>query len=863
VLLAGVSVAAIVIAQEARRSRLSPLERLQAIRSTAAGLTEQEAAPSNSDQNVPSVVSNHGGVIQAGGELVPQSAADEQSEIQLTAGLNQSAGRKMRASSNRVITSPKTAGQPENSLGAAPQNGPQSMAPRMGQPTPAGSGSRYAEQSTEQPTFQPRDAVHVERSAGGEMAGTQTSRRPSRGSASKPPLAPAVQTPHASAPPQVELQPQTAADPAVGGVAGPWDARAVIGPQNAATAAAPTHSVAIPVEGPIDTPTAIDSAPRSYRDAQAAADAHNPISSRRTPRVARSVDLRGPALTADDERHEPVAQSNRGETARVIDSEPADDVEQAPRMSLSVESNSLPGPRMIESQAGPTADGPVVSAAPVMQRGDETSNVLLSLSGPQLSARATGPRRIVVSRESEYTVVLQNSGDVEANDVMVTVNVPSWVDIASLSPSSGAAKDDDDVSTGRKVLWRINRLEANSQEKLKMQIIPRKSQPIDLAVRWTYAHAGSQTQVEVEEPLLQMVISGPSEVVYGETKVYNLTLSNPGTGDAEDVVVSLLPLAGKEEKISSTTLGTLRRGESKTIQVELAAGKAGALLVKAQAQAEGGLTADATKEVLVRRADLKIEIVGPPAQYAGNAALYRLRIANPGNATAQDVTVVAVLPQGTEFVRASDEAKYIKTQGRIRWDLGSLAAGQQRTMDLTCLFQSEGANPVRVAAQDNTDLAATGSVTTDVIVRADLKLTVSDPQGPVPVGEDAVYELRLVNRGTKRAENIEAVVFFSDGIEPNRVEGADHQIGQGQVVFKSIPQLAAGGEMVLKIRAKADRPGDHIFRAEVLCRSLGTKLAAEETTHYYGKELGVEKKDAAQTASRPREPLKPAPLERY
>ena len=35
---------------------------------------------------------------------------------------------------------------------------------------------------------------------------------------------------------------------------------------------------------------------------------------------------------------------------------------------------------------------------------------------------------------------------------------------------------------------------------------------------------------------------------------------------------------------------------------------------------------------------------------------------------------------------------------------------------------------------------------------ADLKLVVNDPQGPVPVGKEATYEIHIINRGTKAAD---------------------------------------------------------------------------------------------------------------
>jgi hypothetical protein len=43
---------------------------------------------------------------------------------------------------------------------------------------------------------------------------------------------------------------------------------------------------------------------------------------------------------------------------------------------------------------------------------------------------------------------------------------------------------------------------------------------------------------------------------------------------------------------------------------------------------------------------------------------------------------------------------------------------------------------------------------------------------------------------------------------------------------------------VLKIKAKADQPGNHIFRAVVQCTSPETRLAAEETTKFFGAGSG-------------------------
>ena len=64
---------------------------------------------------------------------------------------------------------------------------------------------------------------------------------------------------------------------------------------------------------------------------------------------------------------------------------------------------------------------------------------------------------------------------------------------------------------------------------------------------------------------------------------------------------------------------------------------------------------------------------------------------------------------------------------------------------------------------------------------ADLKLQVSDPSGPVAVGEQAVYEIRVQNRGASTANEVNVVALFSEGIEPDQVEGAMYTVADGRV----------------------------------------------------------------------------------
>ncbi|GAG05066.1 unnamed protein product, partial [marine sediment metagenome] len=88
-------------------------------------------------------------------------------------------------------------------------------------------------------------------------------------------------------------------------------------------------------------------------------------------------------------------------------------------------------------------------------------------------------------------------------------------------------------------------------------------------------------------------------------------------------------------------------------------------------------------------------------------------------------------------------------------------------------------------------------------------------------------------RGSKQADGVEVMAYFSEGIEPIAVSGANHTLGPGQVLFQGIGTLEAGKEVLVKITARANTPGNHMFRAEVHCKPLSTKLVSEETTHFF------------------------------
>jgi uncharacterized repeat protein (TIGR01451 family) len=467
-----------------------------------------------------------------------------------------------------------------------------------------------------------------------------------------------------------------------------------------------------------------------------------------------------------------------------------------------------------------------------------------------ISSHVSGPRQILIGREAHYQLRLTNQSETPAEQVVAEVHIPEGAEVVDTVASSGIIQLAQDASQPNTFRWQLNRLAAQGTETLDLKLIPRSSRPLELGVDFSYAPIGARAVVEVQEPKLRMIVSGPDEVLYGTPQLYRLSLSNPGSGVAEDVKIHLLPPGGGEETVSSHLVGNLPPGEDKVVEVELTAREAGKLFVKASATAAGDISVDAAKEIFCRKPELEVDWRGPEQKFSGTAATYFFRVRNPGTAPANDVSVGVRLPEGAEFLSASEGQSYDSEQSTVLWRVGALRPGDDYYMELKCLVNKAGINKLDIkAAARESDLVDFKTAETNVVALADLKLEVTDPKGPVPVGQEALYEIRIRNRGTNTAEEVNVVALFSDGIDAESVEGAQYSISDGRVTFRTIEALPAGGEILLKIRARATVPGTHIFRAEVLCRDLEIKLAAEETTRFYQDDTAHTASDSAADAA--------------
>jgi hypothetical protein len=503
-----------------------------------------------------------------------------------------------------------------------------------------------------------------------------------------------------------------------------------------------------------------------------------------------------------------------------------------------VRSRSIPA--MPQASAMPQHNAMSQATLPTANRGSK--DVSAAGKNATIKVEVAGPAGVVAGKPATYIVTATNESESPAEEVQLRVLLPAFVAVEGSQPTSGDAGLQGDAQ-GSRLVWSLPRLAGRSREQLKLQLVTREADAFDIGVEWTARPAFVRAAVTVKQPQLQLSLTGPADMTFGEEKPFLLTVSNPGTGDAEHVVLTVAAAGAPAQQFDA---GIIPAGHKKEVPLAVVASQPGTVEIVIAGTADGDLNARTASSVTVRKADVRVTIEGPPLKFAGSEALYTLSVANSGTAAADNVNLSLALPAGAKYLGGIEGAT--ASGASVKWKIASLAPGGERTYDVHVQLQSAGQNRLLVESQAASSDASSSEVVTEVEAVADLKLVVNDPTGPVPVGNEAVYELTVMNRGTQAARQVKIIMQFADGIEPVSFEGCEARLVPGQVLCHPLTELAAAEQVTLRIKAKAQEAGSRLFRVEVTSTDGDTRLVSEGTTRFF---LDSTRGSAATTASRP------------
>ncbi len=451
---------------------------------------------------------------------------------------------------------------------------------------------------------------------------------------------------------------------------------------------------------------------------------------------------------------------------------------------------------------------------------------------PQLMIQKFAPKEIQVGRTASFRVVVRNVGQVPAGEVEVRDMVPRGTRLVGTAPQAtrGARGE---------LLWTLGTLRPGEEAKVEMQLMPTAEGEIG-SVATVHFGADASARSIATRPQLVIESAAPGKVMIGEQVKLAITISNPGTGVATGVVLTerippeLRHPAGSELEYK---VGDLKPGESRKLELPLAADRAGLVANMLSARGDGDLRAENKCQFEVIAPKLNVAVEGPKRRYLERQATYQFSVSNPGTASAKGIDLVASLPAGLKFTSANNAGFYDESTRTVRWHLEELPAGEAGSVELVAMPVEPGQHALKLRGSADKGLVVEKEQPVMVEGLAAILFQVADTADPLELGGETTYEVRVVNQGSKAAANVRLAVDLPAELKAVAAEGPTrHTITGNRLEFEGLAQLAPKAETVYRVRAKAMRAGDLRARFQLLTDDMQTPVTKEESTRVYADE---------------------------
>lgn len=392
------------------------------------------------------------------------------------------------------------------------------------------------------------------------------------------------------------------------------------------------------------------------------------------------------------------------------------------------------------------------------------------------------------------------------------------------------------VVQGSRLTWTLGIIEANAERRIKVEVQPLRDGEIKSKATASFSLT-SDLSTRATQAKLSVIKKGPESIVVGDKAVFEIRVTNSGSGPASNVVIrdnlppGLQHAHGSQVEADLPTLGP---GQSEDIALEVTAVKAGQYVNEVIVTADDGHRCTARCNFVVTEPALAIHKIGPREGMLGGAMEYRLEVHNSGTATATGVRMADVLPDGLEFTSATDGGIYDPATRIVEWNIGTLPAGQTREVVINLTARRVGEWVNQALARGDRGLEARTELSVRIDGAPGLHVEATDLIDPVEVGEETSYEIRVLSQGSCVCSNICIMALVPDGLEVLGAEGpVGHRIDGQQVTFEPLPKLAARADAVYRIRIRGRQPGDWRLKVRMTADQLQQPVHVEESTQVY------------------------------
>lgn len=446
---------------------------------------------------------------------------------------------------------------------------------------------------------------------------------------------------------------------------------------------------------------------------------------------------------------------------------------------------------------------------------------------PSIVIHKRAPAEVKVGRPATFVVQVRNVGSAEALGVQVHDRIPAGMELIEATPTP--------IRTGDLLTWDLGAMPIGDERSITMQLVAREEGELGSVARVTFEAAAS-VRTRSTRPELKIIQRAPQKVLIGQQLEIELEISNIGTGEATGVILQADVPQGLDHprgRQLDNALGSLRPGETRREILRLRAVQPGTIRNVVHLVAEDAQEVTDSVDVEVVSPSLNVQLAGPSRRFLERQATYVVNIENNGSAPATNVEVIAYLDRGFTFVSTENNGHYDSNRHAVLWSIVNLPPGDAGSVPLTLLPVEEGDQAIRLEAVADLETRAQSESTVSVQSQAELSFSIADTADPIELGSETTYEIRVKNSGSRNDTNVQVRMIVPPGIDLLQSDAEVQTDGRGGLTFAPHQNLAAGGEMVYRVRVKGTQPNTHIIKAIVTSDQARVPVTKEESTMVY------------------------------
>lgn len=448
----------------------------------------------------------------------------------------------------------------------------------------------------------------------------------------------------------------------------------------------------------------------------------------------------------------------------------------------------------------------------------------MDLPVPVVRLRVRAPAEIQPEKEIEYRLIVENVSRAAAHHVVVHDRLPPRTDEKVRAEPKPTRQTKNDKTGTTDLFWELGTLKPGERKEIVLAIKPTGTDDVRNSAYVQFEH-GQAVNTRIARPRVQFSVSAPAQAMLHDSISFQLEVRNTGPDPVKDVIVTdELPdglefINGKpypaQEKPLTWKLGELAPGQSRRIEYQAISKKAGTWANKAQLKAAGGVQEKASASVTVGEAKLSIHKSGPHRRLVNRPTPYQITIHNPGTMPATNVQVSDLVPSGIDLVSASPGGR--RERGFVRWSLGTLRPGEQRTLEVVIRAPRPGryGNVVQAQADHNLTVKAQADET-HFEAASGPALEIDKSADSLEVGQKMRCTIRLLNAGKLAFLGARLLISVPEEMTASNPRGPTSATIEGQTIrFGPLQVLAPGSEETYAIELEAKKAGEARLRVEL------------------------------------------------